>query len=191
MDIGRNEHTFRPETKEREKFMIVQEGAVTLRGKRLTLLGSQVEPGKPAPGFIAVDQDFAPVAFSSFRGKPCIICSLLSLDTQVCDAVIRRFDEEASQVSPDFQIIVISMDLPFAQKRRHPGEGFERVTVVSDHHDGSFGTAYGVLIKELRLLAPAVFIVDREGILRYKEVASEVTDEPDYERALEAAREMV
>jgi thiol peroxidase len=103
----------------------------------------------------------------------------------------RRFNEEAANLSKDIVILTVSMDLPFAQKRWCGAAGVDKVITLSDHKDASFGAAYGVLIKELRLLARAVFVVDRKGVIQYIEVVKEVTQEPNYEAALQAARKLV
>ena len=163
---------------------------VTLKGKPVTLVGNRVDVGDHAPAFTVVGQDLSPVSFAGFRGRPCIISSVVSLDTEVCDTETRRFNEAAAGLSDKLAILTISADLPFAQKRWCGAAGIERVTVLSDHRDVSFGTAYGVLIKELRLLARAVFVIDSLGVITYKEIVGEVTHEPDYERVLGAARQV-
>ena len=166
-----------------------RKGILTLKGEPVTLLGQEVRAGDTAPGFTVLDGDLSPVEFSSFRGKPCIISSVVSLDTSVCDVQTRRFNEEVAKLSADLEVLTISMDLPFAQKRWCGAAGVDRVRTLSDYRDASFGEAYGVLIKELRLLARAVFLVDREGIVQHAQVVREVTDEPDYEAVLAAAAE--
>jgi thiol peroxidase len=123
-------------------------------------VGNEVKVGDEAPDFEVLSNDLSPVKLSSFRGKVCIISSVPSLDTPVCDTETRRFNEEAQQLSSDAALLTISMDLPFAQKRWCGAAGVTRVQTLSDHRDASFGTTYGVLIKELRLLARAVFVVD-------------------------------
>jgi len=163
---------------------------VTLGGKPVTLIGRQVDVNQQAPDFVAVAQDLSTVEFVAFRGKPCILSSVVSLDTQVCDAETRRFNEEAVQLSPDVEILVISMDLPFAQKRWCSAAGVERVTTLSDHRHASFGAAYGVLIDDLRLLARAVFVVDRNHRITYKAIVREITREPDYDVLLAAVRHL-
>ncbi len=165
-------------------------GAVTMRGNPLTLVGDEVTVGQAAPDFTVLDNDLAPVSFSSFRGKTCIVASVPSLDTPVCDVETRKFNEEAAKLGSDVAVLTISMDLPFAQKRWCAAEGIDAVQTLSDHRDASFGEAYGVLIKELRLLARAVFVVDSEGVLRYKQLVKEIADEPDYEAVLAAVREL-
>jgi len=143
-----------------------------------------------APDFVALDNSLSPVNFSSYRGKTCIISSVPSLDTPVCDMETRRFNEEASRLGPDVIILTISMDLPFAQKRWCAAAGVSRIQTLSDHRDASFGMAYGVLIKELRLLARAVFLVDPKGPIRYIQLVKEVSKEPDYAEILKALKEL-
>jgi thiol peroxidase len=164
-----------------------KEAVVTMKGSPLTLIGSQVKVGDPAPDFEVLANDLSPVKFSSFRDKVCIITSVPSLDTSVCDVMTRRFNQEAGKLDDDVVVLTISMDLPFAQKRWCGAAGVDSVQTLSDHRDASFGAAYGVLIKELRLLARAVFVVDKYGVIRYKQIVDELTDEPDYEAALKAA----
>ena len=166
--------------------MIERAGIITMKGNPLTLAGKELKVGDLAPDFEVLDNDLASVKFSSFRGKICVISSVPSLDTPVCDMETRRFNEEAGKLGADIRIITISMDLPFAQKRWCGVAGVDKVITLSDHRDASFGTAYGVLIKELRLLARVVFVVDGGGIIRYIQVVKEQTEEPDYEAVLGA-----
>lgn len=161
-------------------------GAVTFGGKPLTLLGDQVKEGDRAPDFTVIGKDLGTVHFSSFQGKVCVVSSVPSLDTPVCAVMTKRFNDEAIRMDPDVQLLTISMDLPFAQARWRGEAGVTRVQTFSDHRDASFGTAYGVLIKELRLLARAVFVVDRQGQIRHAQIVKEIADEPDYDVALEA-----
>ena len=168
-----------------------RDGIVTMRGNPLTLVGSEVKVGDTAPDFTVLDNNLSPVAFSSFRGKVCIISSVPSLDTPVCDRETRRFNEEAARLDPNLVVLTISMDLPFAQKRWCGAAGVTRVQTLSDHRDGSFGMSYGVLIKELRLLARVVFVVDTAGIIQHVHIVNEVTEEPDYETILTAVRALL
>ena len=131
------------------------------------------------------------VKSSELAGKVGIICSVPSLDTSVCDTETRKFNEQAVKLGNDVTIWTISMDLPFAQKRWCGAAGVEAVKTLSDHRDASFGKAFGVLIKELRLLARAVFVLDKQGFIKYTQLVKEVTDEPDYDAALKAAKELV
>ena len=162
-----------------------------MRGNPLTLLGAEIKAGDKAPEFTALDNDLAPVELSSLRGKVLIISSVPSLDTPVCDTETRRFNKEAEKLGDDVAVLTISMDLSFAQKRWCAAAGIEVVKTLSDHRDAAFGEAYGLLIKELRLLARAVYVVDKEGVIRYAELVKEIAEEPDYDAALSAARELI
>jgi len=163
---------------------------VTLKGRPVTLIGDSIIVGQKAPHFVVCDHDLMSVPFCSLGRGPFVISSVISLDTEVCDREARRFNKEAAALDPDLGIIVISMDLPFAQKRWCGAAGIDQVHVYSDHRDASFGTSYGVLIRDLRLLARACFVVDVRGIICHKEIVSEVTDEPDYEALFEAVRQL-
>jgi thiol peroxidase len=162
-----------------------------MKGKPLTLVGDQLEPGDKAPDFEAVANDMSPTKLSSFGQKVRIICSVPSLDTSVCDAMTRRFNEAAGTMGDAAAVLTISMDLPFAQKRWCGAAGIKNVTTLSDYRNADFGTKYGLLIKEIRLLARAVLVVDSTGTIRYKELVPEISSEPDYEAALQAARELL
>jgi thiol peroxidase len=164
---------------------------VTFQGMPLTLVGEELSAGDKAPDFRLLDNDLGEVSLSSFQGKVCVLVTVPSLDTPVCDVETRRFNEEAAKLGPDVAVLGISMDLPFAQKRWCGAAGVEQVQTLSDHRDASFGQAYGVLIKELRLLARAVFVVDQKGAIRYEELVGEIASEPDYEAALSAVKELV
>jgi len=163
-------------------------GIITMRGNPLTLVGNEVRVGDAAPDFVVLDNSLSPVRFSSYRGKICILSSVPSLDTPVCDMETRRFNQEAAHLGGDVAVLTISMDLPFAQKRWCAAADVNKVQTLSDHRDASFGTAYGVLIKELRLLARAVFLVDRKGVLQYVQLVKEVSREPDYDEVLNALK---
>jgi thiol peroxidase len=161
-------------------------GLITFQGNPLTLLGREVKPGDQAPDFTCIDNELKSVSLEECRGKVCVLSGVPSLDTPVCDLETRRFNAEAERLGDAVSVVTVSMDLPFAQKRWCGAAGVTRVKTVSDHRDASFGMGYGVLIKELRLLARAVFIVDREGTIRYVELVKEITQEPDYGAVLEA-----
>ncbi|HMK35020.1 MAG TPA: thiol peroxidase [Desulfomonilaceae bacterium] len=165
-------------------------GLVTMRGNPITLLGNTVTVGDEAPNFTVVDTALKPVEFSSFRGKVCVISAVPSLDTPVCDAQTRRFNKEAAGLSSDVAILTISMDLPFAQARWRGAAGIKEVQTFSDHREASFGSAYGLLIKDLRLLARAVFVVDRKGNVEYVEIVKEIADQPDFDAALAAVKRL-
>jgi len=166
-------------------------GAVTFQGDPLTLLGPEISVGQPAPDVELTANDLSTVKLSSFKGKVCIIAAVPSLDTPVCDTEARRFNEEASKLSGDVAVLTVSVDLPFAQARWCGAAGVENVQTLSDHRETAFGTSYGVLIKGLQLLARAVFVVDKEGVVRYTELVKEVTTEPDYDAALAAAKALL
>lgn len=166
--------------------MYEKTGLVTMRGKPLTLMGNSLKVGDKAPDFEVTDNDLKPVGLSSFSGKICVISSVPSLDTPVCDIETRRFNKEAAGLGNDVVILTVSMDLPFAQKRWCGAAGVEKVITLSDYKNASFGAAYGVLIKELKLLARAVFVVDKKGIIQYIQIVKEIADEPDYAAVINA-----
>jgi thiol peroxidase len=165
-----------------------RKAAVTMRGNPMTLVGPELKPGQKAPAFGAVGKGLAPVSLDQFRGKVKIIASIPSIDTPVCDAETRRFNEEAAKLPGDVQILTISMDLPFAQARWCGAAGVDKVTTLSDWRSAEFGQKYGALIKELHLLTRAVFVIDRNDNVVYSEYVKEVANHPDYEAALAAAR---
>jgi thioredoxin-dependent peroxiredoxin len=164
-------------------------GLVTMKGNPLVLLGDEVKAGDAAPDFEVVDNGLASVKFASFRGKVCILSAVPSLDTPVCDMETRRFNSEATRLGDDVTVLTISMDLPFAQARWCGAAGVSKVVTLSDHRDAAFGLAYGVLIKGLRLLARAVFVVDRAGVVRHVELVKEVASEPNYDTILDAVKQ--
>jgi thioredoxin-dependent peroxiredoxin len=166
-------------------------GLVTMRGNPVVLMGDEIKAGDAAPDCALVANDLSPVRLSSFRGKVCIIYAVPSLDTPVCDMSTRRFNEEAAKLGADVAIVVVSMDLPFAQKRWCGAAGVEAVQTLSDYRDAAFGEAYGVLLKGLRLLARAVFVVDRGGTIRYAQIVKEIAEEPGFAEVLEAAKKLV
>jgi thiol peroxidase len=163
-------------------------GLVTLKGNPVTLLGDEVRIGQKAPDAELVANDLSAVKLSSFHGKVCILSSVPSLDTPVCDVETRRFNAEAAKLGPDVAVLTVSMDLPFAQSRWCGAAGVKNVQTLSDHRESSLGKSYGVLIKDLRLLARAVFVVDKAGVVRYHELVKEIASEPNYEAALKAAK---
>ncbi len=164
---------------------------ITFQGNPLVLLGEEPKVGEKAPEFQALDPNLSPVSLGSLAGKTRVICSVPSLDTPVCDMQTRRFNQEATALGPEVEILTVSMDLPFAQRRWCAAAGVDRVRTLSDHREASFGLAYGTLIKELRLLTRAVFIVDPHGILRYSQWVKEITQEPDYEQVLGQIRSLL
>lgn len=165
-----------------------RENAVTMKGNPLTLIGDEVKVGQKAPNFSVVANDLTQVQLSQFLGKTIVISAVPSLDTPVCDKETRRFNEEAAKFAKDVVVLTISMDLPFAQKRWCGAAHIEHVTTLSDYQQADFGTRYGLLIKGLRLLARAVLVIDKDGVIQYKQLVPEVTQEPDYETALQAVK---
>lgn len=166
----------------------MSERTVTFKGMPLALAGNEIKAGDKAPDFGAVANDMSPAGLKDFAGKVLILCSVPSLDTPTCDLETRRFNQEAASLGADIQILTVSMDLPFAQARWCGAAGVDALETLSDHRDLSFGTAYGVVIKELRLLTRAIFVVDRSGTVTYTEIVPEVSHEPNYEAALAAVR---
>jgi len=162
-------------------------GATTLRGNPLTVVGPELKPGDKAPDFKAVDDSLKALDLAGTGSGVRIFSVVPSLDTPVCDAQTRRFNEEAGKL-PDVKIYTFSMDLPFAQKRWCGAFGIDHVKMVSDHRDASFGQAYGTLIKDLRILSRAIFVVDKSNTIRYVEYVKEVGEHPSYDAALAAAK---
>ena len=162
-------------------------GATTLKGNPLTLIGPELKPGDSAPDFTVVDNGLKPVTLKDTGNHVRIVSVVPSLDTPVCDAQTKRFNEAASKL-PGVDILTVSVDLPFAQTRWCGAFGVNNVKMLSDHKDGSFGAAYGTLIKELRIESRAIFVIDQEKRIRYVEYVKEVADFPNYEAALAAAR---
>jgi len=165
-------------------------GLVTMRGNPVTLAGTPLKIGDKAPDFEVTGNDMKPVKFSSFSGRVCIISAVPSLDTPVCDMETRRFNKEAAGLGPDVVILTVSMDLPFAQKRWCGAAGVDKVITLSDYKTAGFGTAFGVLMKESRLLARAVFVVDKKGVIRHIEIVKEIGEEPNYSAILDAVKRL-
>jgi len=166
-------------------------GIITFKGNPFTLLGPELKVGDKAPEFAVVDNGLAPVSLASSAGRVRIIISVPSLDTPVCDAETRRFNQEAAGLPGDVVVLTISLDLPFAQKRWCGAAGIDKVTTLSDYRERSFGQNYGVLIKELLLLTRAIFVVDGQGVIRYIQIVPEVTSEPDYAAVMAAAKALL
>lgn len=160
---------------------------VTFKGNPVTLIGTEVKVGDKAPNFTVLSNTLSPVSLSDTSGSVRIISAVPSLDTGVCDQQTRKFNEEAAKIN-GVTVLTISVDLPFAQKRWCAASGLENVQTLSDHRDLSFGEAYGVVMKELRLLARSVFVVNSNDEIVYAEYVSEGTTHPNYEAALAAAK---
>jgi len=167
-----------------------RKGVITFKGGPLTLIGTELKIGQKAPDAVLTDNDLSDVKISSFAGKVIVLSCVPSLDTRVCDMQTRKFNEKAGQMGPDVVILTVSMDLPFAQKRWCGAAGIKQVKTLSDYKDARFAKAYGLLIKELHLVARAVIVLDKQQTIRYIQIVPEVTTEPDYDAALKAVREL-
>ncbi|WP_438311490.1 thiol peroxidase [Sporosarcina sp. FA9] len=163
---------------------------VTFHNDPVTLLGTQVTVGDTASEFSVLANDLSEVKLSDSKGKVRLISVIPSIDTGVCSVQTRKFNEAAASLGEDVQILTVSVDLPFAQARWSAAEGIDAVQTVSDHRDLSFGEAYGTIIQELRLLTRSIFVIDKDDKVTYVEYVSEVTDHPDYDKALSAVKEL-
>jgi thioredoxin-dependent peroxiredoxin len=163
---------------------------VTFKGNPIRLTGSEIKVGQKAPDFKVQKTDMSDYTLGSSAGKTRIIAAVPSLDTPVCDLETRRFNQEASQL-PDTEILVISMDLPFAQQRWCGAAGVDKLVTASDHRDASFSRNYGVLIQGGpldQLAARAVFVVGPDDRVKYVQYVKEIAEQPDFDAALAAAR---
>jgi len=163
-------------------------GAVTMRGNPLTLVGPELKAGEKAPAFKALDGNLKEVSLDASKGKTRIFSVVPSLDTPVCDMQTRRFNEEAGKLGDAVVVYTVSADLPFAQKRWCGAANAKNVQTLSDHRDMSFGDAFGTHVKELRLDARAVFVVDPSDKIVHAEYVKEIAEHPNYDAALAAAR---
>ncbi|WP_020616927.1 thiol peroxidase [Paenibacillus daejeonensis] len=168
-----------------------RKGVATLKGNPITLLGPELQVGDPAPDFVLNKSLVDSVSLKDYAGKVKLISVVPSIDTGVCDAQTRRFNEEASSLGENVVILTVSVDLPFAQSRWCGAAGVDKVTLLSDYKDNSFGSAYGVLIEELKLDMRAIFVIDADDTIRYIEILSEMTEHPNYDEALQAARALI
>ena len=166
-------------------------GVITMHGNPLTLTGDEVKVGDQAPEVELLANDLSPVKLSDYKGKVVVLSAVPSLDTPTCDLETRRFNAEAAGLGEEVAILTISMDLPFAQARWCGTAGVEAVKTLSDHREAAFGLAYGLLIKELRLLARCVLVLDRDQKITYIQMVNELSEEPDYEAVLAAVKEVV
>jgi len=166
---------------------MAQERTTKMKGNPLVLVGPELKPGDTAPDFDVTGNDLKPVKLAD-TGKGVRIFSVVpSLDTPVCDQQTRRFNEEAAKLG-GIEIFTISCDLPFAQKRWCAAAGIDKVKTVSDYRNGSFGEAWGTMLKDLRIESRAIFVVDAANKITYVEYVPEVTEHPNYDAALSAAR---
>jgi len=165
-------------------------GLVTFRGNPVTLVGNQVKVGQKAPDFKLITPDMKEVTLADSKGKVRLLSVVVSLDTSVCDIQTQQFEGEAGKF-PEVMIYTISVDLPFAQARYCGAHSIKNLQTLSDHRDASFGTAYGVLIKEMRLLARSIFIIDKNDVIRYIELVKDSSHAPDYDKAISALKEVL
>ena len=168
-----------------------RKGAITFKGNPMTLVGPELKVGDKAPDFKVLAGDLSAVTLASSKGKTRLISVVPSLDTPICEQQTKRFNEEASKFPDTVAVLTVSMDLPFAQKRFCATANATKVQTLSDHRDASFGKAYGVLIEELRLLTRAIFIVGADDKIQYVQYVKEVTEHPDYDKALGALKAAV
>jgi thiol peroxidase len=168
-----------------------RKGKITFLGNPLTLIGTEKKIGEKADNFTVLDKELKEIGLKDFAGKIKLISVTPSLDTPVCDIQARRFNQEAAKLPDGVVIMNISMDLPFAISKFCTTAGIDKVKAYSDHRDASFGNAYGVLIKELRLLARSIFIIDRDDRIRYIELVPELSHQPNYDKALAELRKLI
>jgi len=168
--------------------MAERTGIIFMGGKPITLIGNEIKVGDTAPDFETLNANLEPVKLSSFKGKVVIISTVTSLDTLVCDLETKHFNDEAKKLGDNVVFLTVSMDLPFAQKRWASEAGAENINLASDHRDSSLGMAYGVLIKGLRLLARTVFVIGKDGKVKYIQYVKENGTEPDYDEVLAAVK---
>lgn len=165
-------------------------GVITFQGNGLTLEGNEVKAGAKAPDFTVLSNELGPVTLKDCAGKVKVISVTPSLDTPVCDLQLKKFNEEAAKLGDSVSVINISMDLPFANARFCSSSGIDKVMTLSDHKDASFGLAYGLLVKELRLLTRAVIVIGKDDVITHFEIVPEITDHPNYDKALEEAKKL-
>jgi thiol peroxidase len=164
---------------------------ITFQGNPLTLAGTELKTGVPAPNFTLTANDLSSRALSYYKGKALLISVVPSLDTSICDTQTRRFNKEAAGLTPHVSVLTVSCDLPFAQARWCGGVGVDNLETLSDYKDRSFGLAYGVLINELQLLTRAIFVLNPAHVITYIQMAPEVAQEVNYEEALRAVKAFI
>lgn len=172
---------------------MVQErtGIATFKGNPITLIGPELKVGDQAPDFNLSKNLLEQSTLSDYEGKVKLISVVPSLDTGVCDAQTRRFNEAASELGDDVIVLTISADLPFAQARWCGAAGVDRVITLSDYRDNSFGKAYGVLIKEFVIDMRSIFVIDQHNVIQYVEHLPEMAEHPDYDKAVEAVKNLL
>jgi thiol peroxidase len=163
----------------------------SFRNRAVHLAGSEIKIGDKAPNFTVLAQDFTEAGFEALKGKPAVLASVPSLETGVCDAETKRFNDEAAKLGDKINFVTVSCDLPFAQKRWCGMTNVDKVRLYADHRDHSFGQAYGVYVKETGFLWRAVFVVDKDGVVRYAEYAPQMGQHPNYDKILETVNKLV
>ena len=162
--------------------------AVTMKGHPLTLVGPQLKVGDTAPDYTLIGEGLKPVSLSDSKGQARLLSVVTSLDTGICNTQTCTFDQRLPDIGNDHFHYTISADLPFAQARFAKEQNIKNIQFLSDHRDMSFGNSYGVLVKELRLLARSIWVIDKNNKITYRQVMPEIATEPDYEKALEALK---
>jgi thiol peroxidase len=175
----------------KDLFMIETKGIFAAKGNPLTLLGNQIKVGDTAPEIIASDNTLKDVKLSDFKGKVVVVSVFPSIDTGVCATQTRTFNKRATELSGDVVILTISKDLPFALGRFCAAEGINNIHTLSDFKFSKFGLEYGFLIKENQLLARGVVVIDKNGVVKYKEITKDILDEPNYDLAIAAVKELL
>lgn len=165
-------------------------GVATLKGNPITLIGPELKPGDKAPDFTLNKDLTTEVTLADYAGKIKLISVVPSLDTGVCDAQTKRFNEEAANLGENVVILTVSVDLPFAQARWCGANNIEQVETLSDYKTNNFGKAYGVFIKELHLNMRSIFVIDQNDEIRYVQYVKEMTNHPDYDAAIAAIKEI-
>lgn len=160
------------------------------KGNPLTLLGQQIKVGDIAPEIVASDNSLKDVKLSDFKNKVVVLSIFPSIDTPVCATQTRTFNKKATELSSDVVVLTISKDLPFALGRFCAAEGINNIHTLSDYKASRFGLEYGFLIKELQLLARGILIIDKKGIVQYKEITKDIIVEPDYDKAMEVIKKL-
>ncbi len=163
---------------------------VTFKGNPVTLIGNEIKVGDKAPDFTVLSSTLTPTTLAEYKGKVIVIAVYPSIDTGICAAQNRRFNQEANNLK-DVTVLSISVDLPFAQSRFCAAEGLNNIVTLSDHKDLDFGMKYGFVIEELRLLARGTVIIGKDNIIKYVEFVPEIAQEPDYEAALKIIKELI
>ena len=175
----------------KDLFSIETKGIFAAKGNPLTLLGNQIKPGDAAPEIIASDNTLKDVKLSDFKGKVVVVSVFPSIDTGVCATQTRTFNKRATELSEDVVILTMSKDLPFALGRFCAAEGINNIHTLSDFKFSKFGLEYGFLVKENQLLARGVVVSDKNGVVKYKEITKDILDEPNYDLAIAAVKELL